>query len=357
MRMLSRPTSGTTPAVRNKHAVVGKPTRIKQIRSTQACTTARAYDQVGEAYGAYADGHAADAGFSTSRFAHADNIVWDALRETIDELRGTGVATLRILDAGCGPGTWTARVAAYARRVRLSIDAIGFDIAEGQLEIARRRMHRAATASANSRARFVTHNLADPLPWRDHEFHIVLCNYIVLNHLDRSALPGAIGELCRVANHRVIATLRAVASPVSACIIGTEHVSQYHHDRHSGELRLVLKDGSEHILTLNLYSAESLKALFGTRARIVDLRAVDLFLNRFQLDENWTAQLARALPGRAHVLRALREAEEQLCREPAWLDHGTHILLVAQPGAHVGRSSGRHDLIKLARSCGSPEVV
>src|SRR5262245_49083911 len=45
-------------------------------------------------------------------------------------------------------------------------------------------------------------------------------------------------------NHRVIATL-AVASPVTACIIGTEHVSQYHHDRHCGELRLrlVLKDG------------------------------------------------------------------------------------------------------------------
>src|SRR5262249_55921332 len=151
---------------------------------------------------------------SPSRFAHADNIVWDAIRKTIDELRERRITRLRLLDAGCGPGTWVGRVAAYARRLNLAIDAIGFDIAEGQLEIARRGMAWATEASAHTRVQFFTHTLADPLPWSDGEFHIVLCNYIVLNHLDRSALPAAIGELCRVANHRVIATLRAVASPV-----------------------------------------------------------------------------------------------------------------------------------------------
>ena len=89
----------------------------------------------------------------------------------------------------------------------------------------------------------------------------------------------------------------------------------------------------------------------------MDLRAVDLFLCRFGLDENWTAQLASALPGRSQVRRSLREAEEQLCREPAWLDHGTHVRLVVQPRAHVERISGRHGLIKLARSRGQPEIV
>ena len=345
MRMLSRPRAGAAPAIRNKHAVVGRPNPIKQVRSTPPCATAWAYDQVGEAYGAYADGRATDEGCSTSRFAHADSIVWDSIRKTIDELRERRITRLRVLDAGCGPGTWVGRMVAYARGVNLAIDATGFDIAEGQLEIARRRMAWATGASADTRVRFFTHNLADPLPWSDGEFHIVLCNYIVLNHLDRSALPAAIDELCRVANHHVIATLRAVASPVTACIIGTEHVSRYHHDRRSGELRLVLKDGSEHALTLNLYSAERLKALFGARAIIKDLRAVDLFLSRFALDENWTAHLASALPGRNQVLRSLREVEEQLCREPAWLDHGTHVLVVAQPRPHVARISGRHGLI------------
>jgi SAM-dependent methyltransferase len=357
MRMLSRSTAGSTPATWNKHAVVGRRDRIKHARPTPVSATARAYDQVGEAYGAYADGREADEGCSANRFAHADSIVWASIRKTIDELREPGITTLRILDAGCGPGTWIGRVAAYARRADLDIDATGFDIAEGQLAIARWRMAGAAgSASANARVRFLTHNLADPLPWSDGEFDIVLCNYIVLNHLDRSALPGAIGELCRVASHRVIATLRAVASPVTACIVGTEHVTEYHHDCRSGELRLVLKDGSEHVLTLNLYSAERLKALFGTQATIVDLRAVDLFLSRFALDENWTAHLVRTLPGREQVLRSLQDAEEQLCREPAWLDHGTHVLLVARPKPHVGRISGHHSLIKLAHSGGLPEI-
>jgi SAM-dependent methyltransferase len=289
---------------------------------------------VGEAYGAYADGDN-DPSCPANRFAHTDAILWDTIRETIDELRQRGVRTLRILDAGCGPGTWIRRVAAYARRCALGIDATGFDIAQGQLKIARKLANETDDGrhGANTSIRFLAHDLAHPLPWTDGQFHVVLCNYIVLNHLDRSALPGAIAELSRVANHRVIATLRAVASPVTGCIIGTEKVSEYHQDSRTGELRLVLKDGSEHVLTLNLYTAEKLKDLFEAQTTIKDLRAVDLFLSRFAADENWTGNLVRALPGRQLVMGSLQEAEEKLCRQPAWLDHGTHILLVAQPKA------------------------
>jgi len=75
---------------------------------------------------------------SKGGFAHADAIVWDTMRNTIDELRRMG--TLRILDAACGRGTWIRRVVAYARPLALAIDATGFDIAPGQFEIARRRM-------------------------------------------------------------------------------------------------------------------------------------------------------------------------------------------------------------------------
>src|SRR5215831_21154613 len=96
MRMLSRATAGATAAIWNKRAVVGRPNRITQARPTPACPTARAYDGVGEAYGAYADGPEAHEGCSRSRFAHADNIVWDAIRKTIDELRERRITGLRI---------------------------------------------------------------------------------------------------------------------------------------------------------------------------------------------------------------------------------------------------------------------
>ena len=78
----------------------------------------------------YADGEGLDdPSVEASRFAHADTIVWQTLRETIDELRAAGVSTLRVLDAGCGPGTWIMRTAAYADRLGLGVEAIGFDIA------------------------------------------------------------------------------------------------------------------------------------------------------------------------------------------------------------------------------------
>src|SRR6516162_7049099 len=113
MRMLSRHTAGTTPAPWDKRAAGGRPNRINEARPAPACGTARAYDQVGEDYGVYADGREGSEKCSTGRFAHADNIVWDAIRASIDELRKRGVTRLRILDAGCGPGTWIGRVVAY----------------------------------------------------------------------------------------------------------------------------------------------------------------------------------------------------------------------------------------------------
>jgi hypothetical protein len=156
-------------------------------------------------------------------------------------------------------------------------------------------------------------------------------HYVVLNHLPKAALPRGAEELCRVAGYRVIATVRALASPPTGCIIGTEHVREYRQDCGRGELRLVLKDGTEHRLTFNLYSAEKLKRVFAAHATVLDLRAVDLFVSRFASDANWTASLVSGLPGREEVLCRLREIEEPLCRLPGWVDHGTHVLIVAQP--------------------------
>lgn len=87
----------------------------KSLRTQQLppCAIATAYDYVGQDYGLYADGNAGDDRFGPdSRFAHTDAVVWETIRNTIEHFRLTGVSSLRVLDAGCGPGTWTRRVAA-----------------------------------------------------------------------------------------------------------------------------------------------------------------------------------------------------------------------------------------------------
>jgi hypothetical protein len=74
-----------------------------------------------------------------------------------------------------------------------------------------------------------------------------------------------------------------------------------------------------------------LKALIAPHATVVDLRAIDLFLNRFAPDAKWTGNLVNCLPGRQEVVNELKEIEESLCRLPGWIDCGTHVLIVAQP--------------------------
>jgi SAM-dependent methyltransferase len=307
--------------------------RVTVLDPSDTGRTASAYDHVGDAYSRYADGDAIDdPSQSDNRFAHADTIVWDTLRRSMEALREAGVSEARILDAGCGPGIWSKRIADYARRTGLRVSVIGFDISKTQLEKA--RQHAACVAARNGSGadlRFMELDLSEPLPWPDGYFHIVLCNYAVLNHLAKRVLPMAVSELCRVSTERVIATVRALGSSASACIIGTEQVQEYRHDPERGQLALVLKDGTQHRLSFNVYSAEALSSLFAPHAEIVDLRAIDLFLSRFAPDEKWTASLVSDLPGRPAMLEKLKELEDALCRSPGWIDHGTHVLLIVQP--------------------------
>ena len=292
--------------------------------------TAHAYDHVGHEYGCYANGEA-----GTYRFAHGDMILWEVIRAAIDELRCTGVSCVRVLDAGGGPGTWVRRIAAFANRLGLGIDAVGFDISEKQLEIARSHPESPKEYDPDARWKleFLYHDLTEPLPWATHQFHLVLCNYVVLNHLPKTALSRAIEQLCRVGAYRVIASVRSVGSPPTGCIIGTEKLREYHQDCSRGELALELGDGSKHLLTFNFYSAETLRALFALHGIVLDLRAIDIFHSRFAPDMNWTGQLVNGLPGRTKMMTKLKEIEDSLCRQPGWIDHGTHVLIVSQPTA------------------------
>src|SRR6202047_5291880 len=99
---------------------------------------ANIYNQAGDDYVSYADGDPSQPFAFDGMHAYADRCVWAVLESKLTDLRASGASSVRLLDAGCGPGTWLRRlvIPAHARGFS-SISARGFDIAEAQLQRAR----------------------------------------------------------------------------------------------------------------------------------------------------------------------------------------------------------------------------
>jgi len=72
------------------------------------------YDRAGTDYVTYADGDSGKLFAFTSLHAYADKCVWAHLDAQLRSLKAEGRTTVRILDAGCGPGTWLRRIVAHA---------------------------------------------------------------------------------------------------------------------------------------------------------------------------------------------------------------------------------------------------
>jgi hypothetical protein len=77
------------------HAFARTSQKFLQVRSVTPRAIASAYNHVGDGYGRYADGERLDdPSTGENRFAHADTIVWDTIRKTIEELRTRPLASI-----------------------------------------------------------------------------------------------------------------------------------------------------------------------------------------------------------------------------------------------------------------------
>ena len=114
---------------------------------------AAAYNEVGYRYGKYADGGGRNLFVFDGRHAYSDRKTWEAIENKLLALRAKGLNRIKVLDLGCGPGTWLRRVVVRARQMGFAgIDAVGIDIAETQLYRARvlSRGYRQRTAIAQA---------------------------------------------------------------------------------------------------------------------------------------------------------------------------------------------------------------
>lgn len=286
------------------------------------------YDRAGERYRAYADGDVDELYKFDGQYAYGDRELWGIVENTLDTLRAGDVRELSVLDLGCGPGTWLRRIVDRARQLGFTrIVARGVDIAEAQVRRARLLSQNLARCPGVN-LRFEVGDIRERMPETDRSVDICLCLYGVLNHLPAGDLPAVFGEVARVTRGTLIATVRAIGSTPTIYVDGVKAAKAYHQDNVHGRLKVEFQDGSQTTFPSRLFSAAEIRAFAAPALEIEELVGLDLFHGRFATDPDWNPAEATAS---ADFVRALHRLEHRFRSNPAFVDHATHLLLIARP--------------------------
>jgi SAM-dependent methyltransferase len=300
-----------------------------------AIDVAELYNLAGEQYARYADGDP-DRLFSFDGLhGYADRQSWEVLERKLNELRAEGKGAIRILDAGCGPGTWLRRCVTHAHRLGFTqIAARGFDLAEAQIETARRNAADLA-ALPGVDLNFEVADLTTLLPEGDASVDLTICLYSVLGHLPVALLPRVVMELARVTRGCLVATVRPVGSMPTAFVDAVEKVRYLKLDNTHDRCEIELTNGRRMSLSFHLFRIEELRHCFDRHFDIEDLRGLDIFHSRFSPDRRWNPT---CLAPDRHIMASLAAMEEAHSRDPHFIEHAMHLLLVGRPRA--GRATG-----------------
>src|ERR1700737_4768816 len=201
------------------------------------------YNQAGDDYVSYADGDPSRPFAFDGMHAYADRCVWAVLESKLTDLRASGASSVRLLDAGCGPGTWLRRLVIRAHALGFSsISARGFDIAEAQLQRARLASRNLANLPGVDLT-FDVADLMDRLPEPDASVDLTLCLYSALSHLPVASLTDISTEIARVTSGYFTTTVRPIGSTPTAFIDSNEKVRRLRQDHARDRCELDLSDG------------------------------------------------------------------------------------------------------------------
>src|SRR5882672_9859592 len=201
------------------------------------------YNQAGDDYVSYADGDPSQPFAFDGMHAYADRCVWAVLEKKLTDLRASGASSVRLLDAGCGPGTWLRRLVIRAHALGFSgITARGFDIAQAQIQRARLAT-RTLSSLPGVNLTFDVADLADRLPEADASVDLTLCLYSALSHLPVARLPDISKEIVRVTSGYFITTVRPIGSTPTAFVDSIEKVRRLKQDHVRDRCEIDLSDG------------------------------------------------------------------------------------------------------------------
>ncbi|MGK6320604.1 class I SAM-dependent methyltransferase [Sphingomonas sp. DT-204] len=309
------------------HLLAGPNGRARSRASTPADDAAHAYDCAGSAYRRYADATEGGLFAFGGRYDHADRALWTRIDAALVRLRTQRRHAIRILDLGCGPGTWLLRAVHRARELGFTaIEGRGIDPSPEMIALA----HGAARTLGDPAIgiEFAVADLEAALAEEDDaSCDLVLCLYGVLNHLPVPAHASAAAAMARVARETVIATVRAAGSLPTIYVAGIEAAAHFRQDNARDRMEVDLIDGRHLTFNSHLFRAAELTALFADHCTIREVTGLDIFHSRFADHPDWNP------PGiHDDATRHRLDRLEQLCADDEVLiDSAAHILLVAQP--------------------------
>jgi hypothetical protein len=170
-------------------------------------------------------------------------------------------------------------------------------------------------------------DLTRPLPEAEASVDMTLCLYSVLNHLPVIGLRKVSAEIARVTRRHFITTVRSVGSTPTIFVDSIEKARHFKLDHSLDRYDIELFNGRRIAARFHLFTARELKNCFAHQFIIEDLCGLDIFHNRFVPDRRWNpASFHVDLQLSGHLAR-LEEAYE---RNPEFMEHATHLLLVGR---------------------------
>ncbi len=298
----------------------------RQLPSASAkAQIAAAYNEAGYRYGKYADGDGRTVFNFDGRHAYGDRKCWEVIEDRILALRARGLKRLRVLDIGCGPGTWLRRTVVRARQLGFAeITAHGIDIADTQLQRAR-ALSRGLCELDGVQLTFAAGDLRAGIttPQAD----LCLCLYGVLNHVPVSELPDAMGRMAALTDGYFVATVRAAGSQPTVYVDDVSTALRFHQDNLIHRLDVEFANGRRASFQSHLFTRAELARLVASNLEVEDIRGLDLFHGRFSGDPRWNPKSAAPM---GRLSQELARLEERYCRDPGFVDHAAHLLVVAK---------------------------
>jgi SAM-dependent methyltransferase len=287
--------------------------------------TAAAYDGAGASYVAYADGAPATPFEFGGALSYADREVWRRIDAKLMSLAATGSKSLKIFDAGCGPGTWLRRIALRARELGFAaLELRGLDISPKMVALAQEAL---VIGGISLDVRITVGELSEKLPYARANFDISLCLYGVFNHLSIPAQQTLAAQLARITRDTVFVSVRTAGSLPTIYVDGLSKARSYHQDNDTDWMEVDMNDGRHLSFPSHLFTCQEFRALFDPHLASMSFTGLDVFRSRFAADPHWNPS---ELAGQPDFDEQIDRLEKSFASDPSFIDRAAHILLVGE---------------------------